>query len=137
MRVLLLLCLAFAQEDAVETDAAPEEEVPMDAEEQAKELLSKLDQLNELLKERKEKGFPADEKLEGAVEKLHQMLGLTGEDDETAEPMRPKFADSVPIGGNVLNMLGVIGLAVLFIGIGGTIYAVTRPVEAKEKKKKK
>merc|ERR1719146_329967 len=128
MRVLLLLCLAFAQEDAApEAQDAAEEEVPMDPEEQAKELLSKLDQLNDLLKERKEKGFPADEKLEGAVEKLHQMLGLTGEDDESAEPMRPKFADSVPIGGNVLNMMGVIGLAALFIGIGGTIYALTRP----------
>ena len=39
--------------------------------------------------------FPADEKLEGAVEKLHQMLGLDGAPGDA--PKQPSMADNLPL----------------------------------------
>jgi hypothetical protein len=146
MRAFLLLCFssllwfAAAQEEEeaeVEEEAAPEaEEAAGSAEEQAAELLQKLDQLNALLKERKEKGFPPDEKLEGAVEKLHQMLGLDGSEGD-AKPKRPSMADALPIGSGMLQMFGIVGLGALFAGLGVGIFLLTRPAQSSKKAKKK
>jgi hypothetical protein len=134
MRASLLLLFAAgfgfagAQEEEEEAAGSPEE--------QAAELLSKLDQLNALLKERKEKGFPADEKLEGAVEKLHQMLGIDGSEGDS-KPKKPSMADNLPIGGGMLQMMGIVGLGALFGGLGVGIFLLTRPASGSKKAKKK
>ena len=104
----------------------------MDPADSAAELLDKLDQLNRLLKERKEKGFPDDEKLEGAVEKLHAMLGLTD-----LAGGAPSLSDSLPIGDAMLKYLGWIGICCLFGAFILALYFVTRPAPAKKEKKKK